>query len=145
MTEVYLIRHSEKYRNFNNIINDDSFQLFNEKIILSINGEMLANILLIEIKLMLILIKILVKEYMVLILLMELLMILMLNNGMISIISFPMVSLEEMLLIECIMHLLGLLTIIRIRELPLFLMVLLLVFCSISGAMYLLIIIMIIR
>lgn len=43
MTEVYLIRHSEKYRNFNNIINDDSFQLFNEKIILSINGEMLAN------------------------------------------------------------------------------------------------------
>ena len=35
MTEVYLIRHSEKYRNFNNIINDDSFQLFNEKIILS--------------------------------------------------------------------------------------------------------------
>ena len=42
-TEVYLIRHSEKYRNFNNIINDDSFQLFNEKIILSINGEMLAN------------------------------------------------------------------------------------------------------
>lgn len=43
MTVVYLIRHSEKYRNFNNIINDDSFQLFNEKIILSINGEMLAN------------------------------------------------------------------------------------------------------
>ena len=42
-TEVYLIRHSEKYRNFNNIINDDSFQLFNGKIILSINGEMLAN------------------------------------------------------------------------------------------------------
>ena len=43
MTEVYLIRHSEKYRNFNNIINDDSFQLFNEKIILSINGKMFAN------------------------------------------------------------------------------------------------------
>ena len=42
MTEVYLIRHSEKYRDVCNIVNDDNFQLCNEKIILSINGEMLA-------------------------------------------------------------------------------------------------------
>lgn len=43
MTEVYLIRHSEKYRDVCNINNDDSFQICNEKIILSAKGEMLAN------------------------------------------------------------------------------------------------------
>lgn len=43
MTVVYLIRHSEKYKNVCNVSNSDSFQLCNEKIILSINGEKLAN------------------------------------------------------------------------------------------------------
>lgn len=43
MTEIYLIRHSEKIRNVSNVVNDDSFQLCNEKIVLSVNGEMLAN------------------------------------------------------------------------------------------------------
>lgn len=43
MTEVYLIRHSEKYRDVCNINNDDSFQICNEKIILSAKGEFLAN------------------------------------------------------------------------------------------------------
>ncbi len=45
MTEVYLIRHSEKYRDVCNINNDDNFQLCNEKIILSAKGELLANML----------------------------------------------------------------------------------------------------
>lgn len=43
MTEIYLIRHSEKFRDVINVVNDDSFQLCNEKIILSVNGEILAN------------------------------------------------------------------------------------------------------
>lgn len=43
MTEIYLIRHSEKLRDVSNVVNDDSFQLCNEKIILSVNGEILAN------------------------------------------------------------------------------------------------------
>ena len=38
-TVVYLIRHSEKYKRFINIDNNDSFQLCNEKIILSNEGE----------------------------------------------------------------------------------------------------------
>lgn len=45
MTTVYLIRHSEKNRNVININNNDSFQLTNEKITLSVNGEKKANLL----------------------------------------------------------------------------------------------------
>ena len=41
MTEVYLLRHSETLK-VNNIENDDSLQLKNEKMILSINGEKIA-------------------------------------------------------------------------------------------------------
>lgn len=39
MTTVYLIRHSEKLRNTVNINNSDSFQISNEKIVLSSKGE----------------------------------------------------------------------------------------------------------
>ena len=39
MITVYLIRHSEKLRNVVNIDNDDSFQICNEKIVLSSIGE----------------------------------------------------------------------------------------------------------
>ena len=38
-TIVYLIRHSEKYREVNFLEDMDSFQLINEKTILSVNGE----------------------------------------------------------------------------------------------------------
>ena len=41
MTEVYLLRHSETLK-VNNVENNDSLQLKNEKMILSINGEKLA-------------------------------------------------------------------------------------------------------
>ena len=41
MIEVYLLRHSETLK-VNNIKNNDSLQLKNEKMILSINGEKLA-------------------------------------------------------------------------------------------------------
>ena len=41
MTEIYFLRHSEILK-ANNIENDDSLQLKNEKMILSINGEKLA-------------------------------------------------------------------------------------------------------
>ena len=41
MTEIYFLRHSEILK-ANNIENNDSLQLKNEKIILSINGEKLA-------------------------------------------------------------------------------------------------------
>ena len=44
-TVVYLIRHSEKYKRFINIDNNDSFQLCNEKIVLSSEGERKAKIL----------------------------------------------------------------------------------------------------
>ena len=41
MTEIYFLRHSEILK-ANNIENNDSLQLKNEKMILSINGEKLA-------------------------------------------------------------------------------------------------------
>ena len=41
MTEVYLLRHSETLK-VNNVENNDSLQLKNEKMILNINGEKLA-------------------------------------------------------------------------------------------------------
>lgn len=41
MTEIYLLRHSENLKT-NNIENNDSLQLKNEKMILSVNGEKLA-------------------------------------------------------------------------------------------------------
>ena len=41
MTEVYLLRHLETLK-VNNIENDDSLQLKNEKMILSINFEKIA-------------------------------------------------------------------------------------------------------
>ena len=44
-TVVYLIRHSEKYKRFINLDNNDSFQLCNEKIVLSSEGERKAKIL----------------------------------------------------------------------------------------------------
>lgn len=44
-TTVYLIRHSEKLRNAVNIVNSDSFQLMNEKQLLSVEGERKAKLL----------------------------------------------------------------------------------------------------
>ena len=41
MTEIYFLRHSEILK-ANNIENNDSLQIKNEKMILSINGEKLA-------------------------------------------------------------------------------------------------------
>ena len=41
MTDIYFLRHSEILK-ANNIENNDSLQLKNEKMILSINGEKLA-------------------------------------------------------------------------------------------------------
>lgn len=42
MTTLYLIRHSLKNRNYGCCENNDSFQIRNEKIVLSFEGERLA-------------------------------------------------------------------------------------------------------
>ena len=45
MTIIYLIRHSEKLRNTVNVDNNDTFQISNEKIVLSSLGEEKAKML----------------------------------------------------------------------------------------------------